>query len=210
MTRYYISDLHFYHKNAIEMDGRDFESIEEMNTYMIKQWNSRVRKRDEVVVLGDFSWGDAEQTKEILSQLQGRIYFIRGNHDYFLKKKAWASTRFVWVRDYAEMSDSERNVILSHYPIVCYNKQFRRDENGKPKTYMLHGHIHNTQDQVLLDEYRKNLEKQIHYNPKTKEEEIIPFNLINCFCVYSNYVPLTLDEWILVDQQRRGFFENAE
>ena len=53
--RYYIADLHFCHENLnTRMDCRGFESGETMNEYMIAQWNSRVRKRDEVVILGDF------------------------------------------------------------------------------------------------------------------------------------------------------------
>ena len=53
--RYYIADLHFCHENLnTRMDCRGFESGEAMNEYMIAQWNSRVRKRDEVVILGDF------------------------------------------------------------------------------------------------------------------------------------------------------------
>jgi hypothetical protein len=27
--------------------------------------------------------------------------------------------------------------------------------------------------------------------------------MINCFCMYSDYVPLTLDEWIALDEKRR-------
>ena len=54
--RYYISDLHFYH-HALNhhMDCRGFRDEQDMNEYMIRQWNSRVRKNDEVVVLGDLS-----------------------------------------------------------------------------------------------------------------------------------------------------------
>ena len=52
--RYYISDLHFYHANMnTQMDQRGFASLEEMNEYMIEQWNQKVRKNDEVVILGD-------------------------------------------------------------------------------------------------------------------------------------------------------------
>jgi hypothetical protein len=28
--------------------------------------------------------------------------------------------------------------------------------------------------------------------------------MINCFCMYSDYTPLTLDEWIALDAQRKG------
>ena len=56
MARYYIADLHFYHEAMNErMDCRGFGSVEEMNEYMISRWNDRVRKNDEVVILGDLS-----------------------------------------------------------------------------------------------------------------------------------------------------------
>lgn len=54
--RYYIADNHFHHARMnTAMDKRGFESLEAMHDYMIKQWNSVVRKNDEVVILGDFS-----------------------------------------------------------------------------------------------------------------------------------------------------------
>ena len=44
------------------MDCRGFANAEEMNNYMIEQWNKKVRWNDEVVILGDFSLGRAEET----------------------------------------------------------------------------------------------------------------------------------------------------
>ena len=35
------------------------------------------------------------------------------------------------------------------------------------------------------------------------ETQHIPCNMINCFCMYSNYQPLTLDEWIACDKNRK-------
>ena len=68
--RYYISDLHFYHANMnANMDRRGFASFEEMNEYMIEQWNKKVRKNDEVVILGDFSIAKGEKTSELLQRL---------------------------------------------------------------------------------------------------------------------------------------------
>ena len=46
------------------MDCRGFKDAAQMNAYMIKQWNSRVRPKDEVVILGDFSVGKAKETNE--------------------------------------------------------------------------------------------------------------------------------------------------
>ena len=83
--RYYIADCHFFHEKLNErMDKRGFVSVEEMNEYMIEKWNSKVNRNDEVVIIGDFSWGKIEETKELLSKLKGTLYMIRGNHDHFL------------------------------------------------------------------------------------------------------------------------------
>ena len=51
--RYYIADQHFYHRSLLtSMDKRPFSTVEEMNQYMIDQWNSRVKPDDEVIILG--------------------------------------------------------------------------------------------------------------------------------------------------------------
>ena len=129
--RYYISDLHFYHENLnTKMDCRGFSSAEEMNAYMIRQWNSKIRDRDEVVVLGDLSLGSGEETNRILSQLKGRISLIEGNHDSYLTDRQFDRSRLEWVKPYAELRDNKRKVILSHYPMICYNGQYRRDEEA--------------------------------------------------------------------------------
>jgi len=52
--RYYIADLHFFHAAMNQrMDKRGFANVEEMNEYMIAKWNGKVRKNDDVVIIGD-------------------------------------------------------------------------------------------------------------------------------------------------------------
>lgn len=189
--RYYISDLHFYH-DALNrsMDCRGFRDAQDMNEYMIAQWNSRVRKNDEVVVLGDLSMEKWELTKKITDQLKGKIYLIQGNHDRFVRDKEFDDSRFAWVRSYAEMHDNGRKVILSHYPVFCYNGQNRLSKHGNPKTYMLFGHVHDTLDARLVEQFQKITRETV------RGESTIPCNMLNCFCMYSDYVPLGLDEWI--------------
>ncbi len=195
--RYYISDLHFFHESLnTQMDCRGFKDVAQMNAYMIKQWNSRVRTRDEVVILGDFSVGKAEQTNEILNQLNGRLYMIKGNHDRYLKESEFNKERFVWIKPYAEMHDNRRKVVLSHYPIFCYNGQYRRNKKGEPLTYMLYGHVHDTLDEQLVRQFCQ-ITRQTKKQGKYDEEPMpIPCNMFNCFCMYSDYIPRTLDEWI--------------
>ena len=136
--RYYIADCHFYHKNLLtEMDNRDFESVEQMNEVMIEKWNKKVRAHDEVVILGDLSLGNGKETNEILCRLKGRLCLIRGNHDErYLRDKDFDVSRFEWVRDYAEIHDNKRKIVLMHYPMFCYNGQFRRGADGTPLTYI--------------------------------------------------------------------------
>ena len=153
--RYYIADCHFYHKNLLtEMDNRGFESVAQMNEVMIEKWNKKVHAHDEVVILGDLSLGYGKETNEILCRLKGRLCLIRGNHDErYLRDRDFDASRFEWVKDYAEIHDNKRKIVLMHYPIFCYNGQFRRGADGTPLTYMLHGHIHKTPDQELVDRF---------------------------------------------------------
>lgn len=203
--RYYIADSHFFHGALnTKMDRRGFESVEAMNEYMLRQWNRKVRKNDEVVILGDLSWGKAEETNELLERLNGRLYLIQGNHDRFLKNKDYNAGRFVWIKPYEELQDNKRKVILCHYPIMCYNGQYRVDENGNPKVYMLYGHVHDTQDQRLLERFQAITRETASVSPDGTARQI-PCNMINCFCMYSDYVPLTLDEWIACEKRRMEY-----
>ena len=60
--RYYIADLHFFHENLnTKMDKRGFANVNAMNDYMLKQWNSKVRNRDEVVILGIYHGGNLKK-----------------------------------------------------------------------------------------------------------------------------------------------------
>ena len=199
--RYYIADNHFFHAGLNQrMDHRGFSSSEEMNEHMIAKWNSRVRRNDEVVVIGDLSIGKVDETNRILDRLKGRIFMIRGNHDKWLNKPEANLSRFQWIKDYAEMNDNGRKVIVCHYPVICYNGQFRRDKDGNPKTYMLHGHVHKTPDVVGIQAYKDFVRSYPRQSRGSDTPKPAPINMINCFCMYSDYVPLTLDEWIELEQ----------
>jgi len=59
MNTYMVSDLHFGRTNALKFtreDGsplRPFATVEEMDETIITNWNSVVRPKDKVIVLGD-------------------------------------------------------------------------------------------------------------------------------------------------------------
>jgi calcineurin-like phosphoesterase family protein len=76
------ADQHFHHKNIIKYCNRPFLSAEEMNNFMIKQWNKRVKNGDVVYHLGDFALARAERVQILLTKvLRGYKILITGNHD---------------------------------------------------------------------------------------------------------------------------------
>lgn len=213
--RYYIADLHFCHDKLNDrMDCRGFESGEAMNEYMIAQWNSRVRKQDEVVILGDFCMSKkVDVANAILERLHGKKCLIIGNHDHFISKPGFDGSYFEWITHYRELNDNNRKIILCHYPVMCYNGQYRRNAKGEPKTYMLYGHVHNTYDEYLLNEFQNQTRacrRSVLSKDGQEEELTIPCQMINCFCMFSDYVPLTLDEWIEVDRKRRAVIKRED
>ncbi len=75
--RYYIADCHFGHDKVRILDNRKFDSVEQMDEEMIAIWNRTVRKKkDEVVILGDFSVGKGEAANALLKRLNGRKYLV--------------------------------------------------------------------------------------------------------------------------------------
>ena len=191
--RYYIADCHFGHEKVRQLDKRPFDTVEQMDAYMIERWNQAVRKKkDEVVILGDFCMGKGERVNELLSQLNGKKCLVTGNHDtMFLRDKKLDTTLFEWIRPYAELHDNNRKVVLSHYPIICYNGQY----HGK-MSYILYGHVHDTVDYQNVRRFVRETRES------TYGEEAMPIacNMINCFTVFSDYRPLTLDEWICLEE----------
>ena len=206
--RYYSADLHFFHESMNDrMDCRGFANAEEMNEYIVGRWNGKVRESDEVIILGDVSLGGAKQTNELLRRLKGKLYLVRGNHDRFVDSRHMDASLFKWVKPYEELSDNKRKVILCHYPILFYNGQYRLDENGNPKTYMLYGHVHDSRDQRLLEQFQEMI-RNTSVTDAQGNMRTIPCNMLNCFCVYSDYEPLTLDEWIECHKKSSIPFQN--
>ncbi len=112
---WFTSDLHFFHNNVIRNSGRPFKSMEEMHETLIENWNKRVGKKEVVYVLGDFSFGGMEKTKEILSRLKGYKILIKGNHDRDAEWMLRAGFDKVYENYYIELNPGNRKVFLSHF-----------------------------------------------------------------------------------------------
>lgn len=169
---YFTADLHFYHDNIIKHTNRPFHDSEDMNRALVKNWNRLIAPQDEVYILGDFTMKGPALAMEILSQLKGKKYLIRGNHDVFVDHTEFDLSLFEWVKDYHELAYQNQRFILFHYPIAEWNGFFR-------DTIQLHGHQHNHADYNY-----NNLEKGIkrfdvgvdaNYMKPVSIEDIIAF-----------------------------------
>ena len=172
---YYISDLHFGHKNVLRFDNRPFADVDLMDEVLIRNWNERVTEDDTAYVLGDAFWRNEENSVRIIQRLHGHKHMIRGNHD-----RIHGRLRFHWesIEHYAEINDENKLVILSHYPIPFYKNQHYG-------AVMLYGHVHNTREWNMLEQWKR---EQWSLG--------IPNNMINVGCMmpYMRYTPRTLSE----------------
>lgn len=176
--KFYISDLHFSHKNVLSFDNRPFSSLEEMEQVLVSNWNSRVEKNDEVYVLGDMFWYNQEAPR-ILSELKGRKYLILGNHD---RVNAEMAKHFVWCNKRLEMiKDEGQKVVLCHFPIAHWDGQMHT-----PQTIHLYGHIHQGRDTRPFKKYGKMWEEEIGMTFKAAN--------VGCMVDYMGYTPRTLEE----------------
>lgn len=168
MVKFYISDLHFGHKNIIEFCNRPFAE-EEMDEELIKRWNNKVSNNDTVYILGDLIYKSEKPPEFYLDKLNGKKILIKGNHDTWVKKID-VNKYFDGIYDYLEISDAARWVILFHYPLLDWNGRYRG-------SYHLHGHIHNIESEAL---------RYSRKNPK----------MFNVSCDVINFEPMKLDELI--------------
>lgn len=136
---YFTSDLHLGHASIIKFSGqhgRQGSNSREHDEWIIHSWNSIVKKRDLVWVLGDVAMGrpgtkespgDGWEHLAKVAKLNGTKKIILGNHDdmpieaymkYFQVMRGMGRYRGHW---------------LSHSPI--HPAELRGRKN-------LHGHVH--------------------------------------------------------------------
>ena len=133
----FASDHHFYHRNIQKFcpDTRAGDTVEEMNQLLIEAHNTVVTPDDEVWFLGDFSFGTAEQTKSIISQLNGQLNLVLGNHDKVIRGDQSIQKMFKSVQEYKEISVGRKKIVLMHYPLLQWNSMHFG-------AYHAFGHVH--------------------------------------------------------------------
>ena len=77
---YFTSDLHFNHDKEFIYKNRGFNTIDEMNSTIIRNWNNLVEDSDIVYILGDIMLG-TDESIELFNKLKGQKKIVLGNHD---------------------------------------------------------------------------------------------------------------------------------
>jgi len=82
-----VSDTHFHHDREFLWKPRGYSDIQSHDEGVKKNWNNLVGKDDNVLCLGDFVFNDPDGSrfKQLLSELNGYIYLLWGNHNSGVK-----------------------------------------------------------------------------------------------------------------------------
>ena len=191
--KYYISDMHFFHKNVTKegnnFDNRPFNLLAEMHQYMKEKWNSKITNGDTVYILGDIAMrGTNEELIALVAQLKGRKVLIKGNHDDVSDMRY--KNIFEEIYDYKEITDyvdqDAYKLVLSHYPILMWNGQHRG-------TIHLYGHTHNTYENEFYQECLRKLNMEMLMRSEKCYDIARAYN-VGCMMPYMNYEPRTLKE----------------
>lgn len=187
---FYTSDLHFGQASLLatgKWKERPFRTLDEMHSEQIKRWNKKVTNADDVYIIGDVgSRGYANMHPELLVQLKGRKHLILGNHDDVSDLRV--RQQFVEIAYYKEITDTNkgqnRKIVMSHCPIMMWAGQHKG-------TILLYGHLHNTIDERLFQEYLAKYNKD---RPPKIENGEVPCQAFNvCQCLW-NYEPVTISQ----------------
>ncbi|MGL4452510.1 MAG: metallophosphoesterase family protein [Sarcina sp.] len=162
---WFTSDTHFGSERTLELSKRPFQTVEEMDNYIIEQWNSIVRKEDTVYHLGDF--GNYDTVKK----LNGSIVLLFGNYE---RKDEVDIERLI---ELGFLGVYENKSVMINVPLNerCSERYIMAHEPsnlGVDKTFFcLFGHIHKLQ---MVRKYGLNVGVDCH-NFKPIDIETVRF-----------------------------------
>ena len=136
------SDLHLGHDRAFVWGARGFKSIEEHDAEIIKRWNEVVTAEDDVYILGDLMLGDNAHGIQCLSQLNGKLHILTGNHCTAARQKLYHTLENMveFCGCATTIKYKKKQLYLSHYPTITSNME----ANPHQAVFNLYGHTHQT------------------------------------------------------------------
>ena len=137
-----IADTHFDHANIIKYCDRKFQDIEEMNNIILTNWNANIKRDDLVFFLGDLVFGRCSRSpKDWLKLLNGRIIYLKGNHDRDMELTSQRLDNILFVTDFLRVNIESLPLLMIHDPQKVNNW-----DNWK-----VHGHTHNREGDLFIN-----------------------------------------------------------
>ncbi len=130
MALYVIGDLHLSFSSEKPMDvfGSRWKGYVEK---LKKEWLSRIKNEDTVILAGDFSWGmtpeEAKADFDFIESLPGQKILLKGNHDYWWQTLAKLD-RFVAENHYQTIRFLHNNAYEVENFIICGSRGWYTDD----------------------------------------------------------------------------------
>jgi len=178
---FFISDMHFCHKNIDELAEREEGWVETL----MSNWNNTVSEDSTVFIVGDACLDIKKYSccKEYISKLNGRKILIRGNHDRYENGKLLSvgyefvlSNLFIKV-----MAKSPFNIYVQHIPPAERDIESLMNKMRRYPHVVVHGHVHRKKPFVYT---------------------IKGVKFINVSVEVVNYTPISLEEIIKIYKER--------
>lgn len=120
---------------------RGFSDIETHNKTIVENWNNLITDEDDVYLLGDLMLNNNEAGMNLLSQLNGKLHIIIGNHDTDERVKLYRTLpNVVEEPKYANVIKyGKYKFYLSHYPTFTSSLEKEHLSNCLINLY---GHTH--------------------------------------------------------------------
>lgn len=141
-AKFFTADLHLGHFGILRHcpETRPFDSVEDMDTAIVRRINERVAPTDILYIVGDFALsGDAEYVRHLFHSINGRKILVLGNHDIDSKGRVSKTIRDLpWDQPPThalETTDEGCHLYLHHYGCRVWPRHLRGG-------YHLFGHSH--------------------------------------------------------------------
>lgn len=152
MAMLFTSDLHLGHNNILPL-RQQFQNIDEHDDTLIAKWNAKVKKNDDVYILGDLSFRSIHHISYYLSRMKGRKHLIVGNHDNYWMRHVEDMNAYFDSVDYLKTIKYQKmKITLCHYPMLEWpGSRYAAAETS----YLIHGHIHGRTDPEVYGHIKK-------------------------------------------------------
>lgn len=193
---WFTSDMHLGHEKALDFTIRPWQQIDEMNEGIIANINAKVKKKDELYILGDYSFRIPALEAAVLRKkiICEKVHLVPGNHDKDWNHKPVQGT-FIVEPPIKVLKENGRKFVLSHFPMMDW-------QSMSHESIHLHGHIHSqgslyNEMNRMQGVYRYDVGVDANnYTPVSMEEILTWFDGVECHgrVKWKDWVNTTGDE----------------